>query len=54
MVLFFYYQAKNNMAIGSKSLFSNTTGYCNTAIGFKALYANTTGYNNIAGGLQAL
>jgi len=43
-----------NTAIGSKALYSNTTGYQNTAIGYQALYSNTTGSNNTAEGHQAL
>jgi len=34
-------------AIGTESLYSNTTGY-NTAVGYRALYTNTTGSDNVA------
>jgi hypothetical protein len=43
-----------NIAIGSKSLLSNTKGSFNTAIGDYTLYSNTTGYKNTATGLNAL
>ncbi|HEX6180419.1 MAG TPA: hypothetical protein VFZ47_04190, partial [Chitinophagaceae bacterium] len=43
-----------NTAIGSKALFSNTTGNHNTAIGFRSLTSNTAGYSNTAAGVQAL
>jgi hypothetical protein len=46
--------AKNNTALGSKSLFENTTGYSNSAVGFHSLYGNTTGYRNTATGSEAL
>lgn len=52
-----YYQSGNispNIAIGSKALFSNTTGYLNTANGFEALYSNTTGIWNVGVGSYAL
>jgi len=48
------FEAIKNTAIGSKALFSNTTGYFNTAIGNSALQNNTTGYENTANGFQAL
>ncbi len=44
----------DNTALGSKSLYSNTTGYYNTATGNKALFKNTTGSANTANGYQAL
>jgi hypothetical protein len=44
----------SNTAIGSKTLFTNTTGYSNTATGYQALYANSTGNNNVANGIYAL
>jgi hypothetical protein len=50
----FNYEATANTAIGSKSLFSNTTGYQNTSIGNEALYNNTFGDNNTANGYHAL
>ena len=43
-----------NTAVGSKALFSNTTGNSNTATGNFALYSNTTGYHNTANGYRAL
>ena len=48
------YHATGNTAIGSKSLYTNTTGYENTSTGFEALYSNTTGRGNTANGNQAL
>jgi len=48
------YEAAENTAIGSKALYSNTTGFENTASGNQALYSNTEGYDNTAIGLQAL
>jgi hypothetical protein len=43
-----------NTAIGSKSLFANTTGNSNTAIGYLSLFSNTTGNANTAIGYFAL
>jgi trimeric autotransporter adhesin len=43
-----------SMAIGSKALFSNTTGYRNTAIGYRNLYFNITGSQNTSVGALAL
>ena len=43
-----------NAAVGSKALYSNTTGSYNNAIGFHALYTNTTGSKNTASGYRAL
>lgn len=43
-----------NTAIGSKSLFTNNTGYSNTAAGFESLYSNTSGNQNSAFGMSAL
>ena len=40
-------------AIGSKALYSNSTGYRNTANGNNALYTNTTGWDNTALGSYA-
>jgi hypothetical protein len=48
------WEAIENTAIGSKALFSNTTGNENTASGTGALYFNTTGDQNTAYGYQAL
>ncbi len=47
-------EATGNTAIGSKSLFANTTGSDNTATGRLSLNKNTTGGNNTATGSQAL
>jgi hypothetical protein len=46
--------ATGNTAVGSKALFSNTTGYRNTAYGDHALTSNTTGEHNTANGSRAL
>lgn len=43
-----------NTALGSKALFSNTTGFRNTAIGRNALFNNTSGFYNTATGPNAL
>ena len=43
-----------NTAVGSKSLFSNTTGFNNTSHGFQTLYSNTTGAYNTACGYKTL
>jgi hypothetical protein len=43
-----------NTAVGSKALYSNTTGSYNTANGHQSLYSNTTGSNNTANGHQSL
>ena len=48
------YEAIANTAVGSKTLFTNTTGYSNTANGFQALYLNTSGAYNTANGASAL
>lgn len=47
-------EAIANTALGSKTLFSNTTGSSNTAAGRWALYKNNTGGNNTAVGDQAM
>jgi len=44
----------NNTAVGSKTLFANTTGWFNTAIGSNALFANTTASGNTAVGYETL
>ena len=44
----------SNIAIGSDTLTSNTTGYNNIAQGDSALVSNTTGYDNIALGAGTL
>lgn len=43
-----------NTFIGSRSAYSNTTGYWNTAIGAHALHFNTTGFANTAEGFTSL
>jgi hypothetical protein len=43
-----------NTAVGSKALYSNTTGSNNTANGTYSLYSNTTGGNNTANGTYSL
>jgi hypothetical protein len=47
-------EAIANTAVGSKALYSNTTGSNNTANGYQALYSNTTGTFNTATGKHAL
>ncbi len=44
----------NNVAIGYRSLYLNTSGNANTAVGHLAQYSNETGSNNTANGSQAL
>jgi hypothetical protein len=46
--------AKYNTAIGSKALFTNTTGFDNTATGSEALYSNSSGSSNTATGSHTL
>lgn len=43
-----------NTAVGSQSLYSNTTGKANTAVGIVSLYSTDTGSENTALGYQAL
>ena len=43
-----------NNAVGSYSLYANTTGYQNNAMGYASLYSNTTGYQNSAMGYTSL
>jgi len=43
-----------NVALGNRALFSNTTGTSNVAIGMNALLRNTTGDNNSAIGYHSL
>jgi trimeric autotransporter adhesin len=43
-----------NTAVGSKSLYANTTGFWNTATGYRTLFSNTTGWYNSAYGVQSL
>ena len=48
-------QAGNqNVAVGSKSMFSNADGYDNTALGFNTLEMNVNGYSNVAVGSKVL
>jgi hypothetical protein len=46
--------ADANTAMGSSSMYSNTTGSGSVGIGTSALYANTTGANNVAIGYATL
>ncbi|HNW71471.1 MAG TPA: tail fiber domain-containing protein [Candidatus Paceibacterota bacterium] len=46
--------SSNNIGIGFRSLYSNTTGSENSAVGNSALYLNTTGSGNSAVGNSAL
>jgi hypothetical protein len=48
------HHATSNTAVGSKTLFLNTTGYNNTGSGFHALYSNSTGAGNTAYGYNVL
>ncbi len=48
------YHATANTAIGSKALYSNTTGYDNTASGYKTMYSNIDGFSNTAVGYYTL
>ena len=50
----FYYEGSSNIAMGSKTLLSNTTGYENIAIGKHSLLSNTTGRFNTATGDETL
>ncbi len=43
-----------NTAVGSKALYSNTTGRANGAFGYQSAYLNTTGIHNTAIGYFAL
>jgi len=43
-----------NVAVGSKALFSNTTGWGNIAIGFAAITNNTTGEENTSVGSRSM
>jgi hypothetical protein len=47
-------EGKYNLAVGSKTLYANTTGFKNTAIGFEAATSNTTGESNTALGYKAM
>jgi len=48
------FHALYNTAVGSKSLYANTTGYGNTGNGSQTLQNNTAGYLNSAFGYSAL
>lgn len=48
------FEATNNTAIGSKSLYANTIGTNNTAMGFNSMLNNTSGNENTAFGKEAL
>lgn len=48
------FNATANTAVGSKALYSNTTGYQNTAVGFESLKNNTTGIWNTAMGWYSM
>ncbi len=48
------FDAIENTAVGSKAMFSNTSGRENTATGYNALYSNTSGVFNTATGYNAL
>ncbi len=48
------FHGTENTAIGSKTLFNNTTGYRNTAVGLNAMLTTTTGAENTANGYAAL
>ncbi len=47
------WEGGNNVAVGSKALYNNRTGYVNTAMGTRALYNNTSGIGNTAIGYNA-
>ena len=47
-------EARRNTAVGSKALYTNTTGYQNTATGNVALILNSTGIYNTANGSFSL
>lgn len=44
----------NNTALGSYSLFSNTTGYRNTGMGADVMYSNISGWYNTAFGYRSM
>ena len=48
------FEGRRNTAIGSKSLYANTTGSYNTAVGYETLLANVNGAVNTAMGYWAL
>jgi len=43
-----------NIAIGSRALYTNTTGTYNTSVGYESLYNNLTANRNVAIGVYAL
>jgi hypothetical protein len=43
-----------NTAIGTQSLYSNTSGFSNSAYGYQSLYSDTSGHSNTANGTQSL
>ncbi|WP_168161126.1 beta strand repeat-containing protein [Desulfatibacillum aliphaticivorans] len=47
-------ESVENTAVGSKSLYANTTGSQNTAVGMETLTANTTGAGNTSTGAYSL
>ncbi|MBK7308876.1 MAG: hypothetical protein IPI88_18935 [Chitinophagaceae bacterium] len=47
-------EGNSNVAVGFRSLDSNTTGYSNAAMGTKSLISNTIGFQNSAVGMNAL
>ena len=48
------FEATANVAVGSKALYKNTTGFNNTAVGYNAQYYNATGNNNTALGTASM
>ncbi len=46
-------ESTKNTAVGSKSMFANTTGYFNSSFGFEALYSCTSGNYNAAFGNES-
>lgn len=48
------YYGIENTAVGSKALYSNTSGSSNMAIGYQSLYSNSSGYSNLSIGTQSL
>ncbi len=48
------WQGVRNVAVGSKSMYSNTSGTFNVAIGAEALFNNTDKFENVAVGDQSL
>lgn len=48
------FHATGNTAVGSKTLYNNTTGYQNTGNGYQSLFSNNSGFQNSAIGYQSL